>query len=81
MDESDIPYTERELIQRSINGACARHAADCSDGLAAPKARWDVVKDLFCYGSTTSAAICLEYGFDPDEIIGDDADGETEDEE
>lgn len=77
---SETKYSARGLVHRAIISATARHASDCSDGIAAPKPRWAVVKNLFCYGSTTSEAICREYGFDPDEIVGDHADGETEDE-
>jgi hypothetical protein len=61
---------EREMIQRAINQASARHASDCRNGIATPRPRWEIVKAAFGYGSNKSDDICWEYGYDPDEIVG-----------
>ena len=70
MTDTDIPYSETDLIQRAISSASSRHENDCRDGIAAPKARWNVVRDLFCCGSTVAEAICRLYCNDPEGIIG-----------
>jgi hypothetical protein len=59
-DETEIPYSERELIQRAIS-----NARPLSRG--AP--RWAVVKQAFGTGSRVSWAICKKYGFDPEEMV------------
>ena len=69
-EDTDIPYTERDLIQRAIISATARHISGCIDGTAAPKPRWAIVRDLFGCGSTVATAICYRYGFDPEKMIG-----------
>jgi hypothetical protein len=70
-DDTDIQYTERDLIQRAINSATAWHRSTCIDGTAAPKPRWAIVRDLFGCGSTIATAICYRYGYDPEKMIGD----------
>jgi hypothetical protein len=69
-DDTDIPYPERDLIQRAINSASAWHRSSCIDGTAAPKPRWAIVRDLFCCGSTVATAICYRYGYDAEKMIG-----------
>lgn len=69
-EESDIPYEERELIQRAINGASGQHAAAVARGEHQPLPRWAIVKRLFCCGSTISNLICYRYGFDAERMIG-----------
>jgi hypothetical protein len=78
LDSSDLPYEERELIQRAINGASGKHARACAldeDDLRAcvPLPRWAIVKSLFCCGSTVATAICHRYGYDPERMIGKDS--------
>ena len=53
-------YTERELIQRAIQMAkpAFQH-----------QSRWVMVKRVFGTGSTVSAEICREHGYDPDEEV------------
>ena len=70
MTDTDIPYCEWEMIQRAINGTSTRHEFDCTNGVAAPKPRWEIFKNLFCCGSTAAYAICYRYGYDPERIIG-----------
>ena len=70
-DDTDIPYTERDLLLRAINSASSRHRSDCEDGIAVPKPLWAIVRDLFCCGSTVATAICYRYGYDPEKMIGD----------
>ena len=60
MKDSDIPYEERELIQRAIRQARP---------FAHAEPRWAMVKRIFGTGSTVSAAICTRYGFDPDKEV------------
>ena len=60
MKDSDIPYEERELIQRAIRKARP---------FARAEPRWVMVKRIFGTGSTVSAAICTRYGFDPDKEV------------
>lgn len=62
MENSDIPYTEREIIQRAIDSAKPRPGER-------PKARWELVKRIFMTGQTVSRLICYRYGFDPDKEI------------
>lgn len=69
-EESDIPYEERELIQRAINGACGRHAAAVVRDERRPYPRWRIVKELFCCGSTVANLICCRYGYDPQDVVG-----------
>jgi ribosomal protein S13 len=59
MGDSDIPYSERELIQRAIKLA---KTPTCSP-------RWALVKRIFGTGKTVSIAICTKYGFDPDKEV------------
>ena len=56
MENSNIPYEERELIQRAIRNARP---------FAHAEPRWAMVKRVFGTGATVSAAICTRYGFDP----------------
>ena len=70
MTDTDIPYSERDLIQRAINSASSAHESKCADGVAAPRPRWDIVKHLFCCGSNAADRICWRYGFDPDGVVG-----------
>lgn len=60
MENSDIPYSERELIQRAI-----RQAKPFSGSYP----RWVMVKRVFGTGYHASTAICEKYGFDPDKQI------------
>jgi len=60
--ESEVPYTEQQLIQRAIRMARPRYGRK-------DKPRWALVKDVFGTGQTVSTAICTRYGFDPDEDI------------
>jgi hypothetical protein len=63
-DDSEIPYSERELIQRAIRSLDRR-------GGSLP--RYVRVKQLFVTDSEASRAICYKYGFDPDKIPSDPA--------
>jgi hypothetical protein len=69
-ETSRVPIAERELIQRAINSVSGKHEFLCSEGDAAPRQRWVIVRDLFCCGSTVATAICHKYGYDPDKVIG-----------
>jgi hypothetical protein len=69
-EDTDIPYTERDLIQRAINSASARHTSECVIGIASPKPRWRIANDVFFCGPTVATAICYRYGFDPEKMIG-----------
>ena len=60
MDNSEIKYSERELIQRAIKQA---------KPFAAKTPRWVLVKRVFGTGQTVSRAICTKYGFDPDKEL------------
>ena len=60
MENSEIPYSERELIQRAIKQA---------KPFAHNTPRWVLVKRVFGTGSTVSTAICAKYGFDPDKEL------------
>ena len=62
MLNSDIPYEERELIQRVI-----RSLKPQTGERDLP--RWTLVKRAFCTGQTVSKLICYRYGFDPDKEI------------
>lgn len=62
MENSAIPYEERELIQRAIRNARPVHHTP-------KRPRWALVKDIFGTGRTVSRAICTRYGFDPDREI------------
>ena len=55
--ETEIPYTERELIQRVLRHAF--RSAKCGTP------RWITVKRYFSVGSETAKLICFKYGFDP----------------
>ena len=68
--DSDIPYTERELIQRALSSAFSEHASKCSDGVAVPEPRWELVKLHFLCGSTVASLICYKYGLDPEVMVG-----------
>ena len=70
MSESGVPYEERELIRRAVNGASSRHKSNCVVGIAAPRTRSAIVKSLFCCGSTVAERICYRYGYDPERMIG-----------
>lgn len=70
---SEVPYSERELIQRAINGAIGKYAYQCTEGTSPPMPRWDVVKRLFCCGSTVATAILYKYGLDPNAMVGESA--------
>lgn len=59
---TEIPYSERELIQQAINNA--RPEPGERD-----LPRWILVKRLFGTGQTVSELICTKYGFDPDREI------------
>lgn len=56
--DSEIPYSERELIQRAIKKA---------KPFARKNPRWIMIKRLFGTGKHVSRAICTKYGFDPDQ--------------
>lgn len=58
-ENSDIPYGERELIQRAIRSL---------DHKDSQWPRWVRVKVLFGTGAKVSRAICYKYGFDPDKV-------------
>lgn len=60
--ESDIPYSERELVQRAL--AAARPNAGERD-----LPRWVLAKRVFSTGRTVSMLICTRYGFDPDKEV------------
>jgi ribosomal protein S13 len=59
MADTDIQYSERELIKRAIKIARATSRLP----------RWALVKRIFGTGQTVSRLICSKYGFDPDEEI------------
>jgi hypothetical protein len=68
--EAPDPYPlERDMIVRAIHQAVSQRASDPTFLERHPIPLWSVVNRLFCYGSSTSAAICRRYGFDPDEMI------------
>ena len=69
-EDTDIPYSERDLIERAIDSVSSWHRSHCIDGTAAPKPRWLIVRDLFGCGSTVATAICYSYGYDPEKMIG-----------
>ena len=60
---TDLPYSERELIQRAIDQA-SQYGANTG------QPRWVAVKRAFAVGSTVAEAICWKYGYDPDKVIG-----------
>jgi ribosomal protein S13 len=60
MEETGVPYSERELIQRAINNA---------KPFAFDAPRWCLVKRVFGTGAHVSRAICWKYGFDPDKDV------------
>lgn len=59
---TDVPYTDRALIQRAIN------QASCHDILRG-KPRWFAVTRIFACGSTTATLICYKYGYDPEKKV------------
>jgi hypothetical protein len=60
---------QRNLIARAIENGISKHRYSVAEDAAGPVPVWVVVKGLFCHGSTASAEICREYGFDPDQEI------------
>ena len=60
--ETDIPYTERELIQRALANARPHPGARDTP-------RWALAKRTFGTGQTISRLICSRFGFDPDKEI------------
>lgn len=58
--DTEIPYSERDLIQRAIKQA---------KPFAAKTPRWVMVKHVFGTNHTVSTAICTRYGFDPDQEL------------
>lgn len=60
MENSDIPYEERELIQRAIRN---------TRPFSHPQPRWVMAKRVFGVGASVAAAICTRYGFDPDKDV------------
>lgn len=60
--QSDIPYSERELIQRALTAAKPNYGE-----LDMPY--WILAKRLFMTGRTVSMAICTHYGFDPNQEV------------
>ena len=62
MDNSDIPYTERELIQRALKRAKPEPGERDTP-------RWVLAKRTFGTGETVSRLICFRFGFDPDKEI------------
>ena len=72
-DWSDLPecaQAQRDLIVRAINEAISSHRYAVVDGKESPSPTWVIVKGIFCHGSTVSAEICRQYGFDPEQEIG-----------
>jgi len=62
VSESEIPYTERELIQRAIDQA-AQYGANYG------QPRFVSVKRAFAVGSSVASAICWRYGYDPEKLV------------
>ena len=61
---SDVPWNDRELVQRAIN------FADRNNTLRIP--RWCSVAGIFVCSETDAKTICYKYGFDPEkEVDGD----------
>ena len=60
--DTDIPITDRDLIQRAI--VLAKPESNERD-----LPRWVLVKRLFGTGQTISRLICYKFGFDPEEEI------------
>ena len=62
-----INYTDADLVKRAVERA----------GRLGPKmARWVPVGAAFSVGSRIAAALCRACGLDPDEMVGDDGEGE-----
>lgn len=60
--DSDIPYSDRDLVQRAL--AAARPNQGERD-----LPRWVLAKRVFSTGKTVSVLICTRYGFDPDKEV------------
>ena len=56
----DVTCQESNLIERAIRNARP---------FAHAEPRWVMVKRVFGTGQTVSEAICIRYGFDPDEEV------------
>lgn len=53
--------TDADLVERAVRGAHTGRRVGV---------RWAHVRDTFCVGSTTAAALCVRFGLDPDEQVG-----------
>lgn len=54
-------YSTLAMVERAVRNARPRGSS------ALP--RWSAVRDVFNYGSTTSAALCRLFDLDPDELV------------
>ena len=62
--EKCTSITDAELIARAISNSRGR---DYRKGKK--HERWIAVMDTFVLGSTTARALCIKYGFHPDEMV------------
>lgn len=62
---SGVEITERELIERVVRNVKGPSKYRSKYGTA----RWVLVRDAFGVGSGVANALCLEFGFDPDENL------------
>lgn len=56
-----IAYSDEKLMERAVTFPRNLAMQD--------RARWAIVRDIFCVGSTTAHAICKRFGANPDDIV------------
>lgn len=61
MNFNESGYTPLEMVERAVKNATPRDIYDCP--------RWVAVREIFGYGSTTSAQLCRHFGLDPHELL------------
>jgi len=66
-DHPHVKVTDADLVDSAV-----RNAGRCG----AKMARWAAVKEVFGHGSGVSESLCRACGLDPDEMVGDDGEGE-----
>lgn len=59
--ENEQRYTDREYLMRAVRTTRPQDIGKYP--------RWKCVSDNFGLGSTHSKLLCIEFGFDPDEIM------------
>ncbi len=57
---AQVPYTDDNLVERALRNVRPR----------AGTPRWSAVEMAFGVGSTVAAHLCMSYGLNPDEILG-----------